>query len=196
MYLKIISSSSLQDWFNRSNESYIIFMMMSYSRTRQNLMRGNFFDESDNYITWTNTSTAISSIDNKPAALEINLMCNLGFSVLICEQARSNWGVSIIMQNKEEIKNRKSKINQNFSFSSGFNFSTNQIFPVNSSKWRELVNMEPLLRGRLCYDWSAFVQILFFLLQILTVPKQGNMTKSCVLHDLLVSITETWLNAV
>lgn len=35
-------------------------------------MRSNSFDESDNYITWTNTSTAISSYNK--LALEINLM--------------------------------------------------------------------------------------------------------------------------
>lgn len=48
-------------------------------------MRGNFFDESDNYIIWINILIVIFFIDNKLVVLEINLMCNFGFLVFICE---------------------------------------------------------------------------------------------------------------
>lgn len=86
-------------------------MMMFYSRMKLNLMRGNSFDESDNYITGTNTCTDISPIDNKLVALEINLMFNLRLLVVICEEARTNLGVPQIMHSKEETENPEPEIN-------------------------------------------------------------------------------------
>lgn len=84
--------------------------------------------------------------------------------VVICELAKTNSDVTLIMQNKEEMENQKLEI-KNFSLIIIFNVFKH-IFPLDYSKKMELVPTEPKLYGSLCYNISPLFQTHLILLQI------------------------------